>query len=101
MTDDGGWRDAVKGCEYILHVASLLPSRPPKHEDDVIQPARQGTLRVLKAASSANVKRVVLTSSIAAVVSGHEEDDSKVFKEEDWSRTDRDIGAYEKSKTLA
>lgn len=58
-------------------------------------------MRVLKAAISANVKRVVMTSSLAAVVSGHDYDDSKVFNEEDWSRTDRDIGAYEKSKTLA
>jgi nucleoside-diphosphate-sugar epimerase len=101
LADDEGWDDAVKGCEYILHVASPLPSQPPKHEDEVIQPAREGTLRFLKAASSANVKRVVMTSSIAAVVSGHEEDDSKVYNEEDWSRTDRYIGAYEKSKTLA
>ncbi len=101
LLDDDGWDDAVKGCQYILHVASPLPHQPPKHEDDVIQPAREGTLRVLKAALSANVKRVVMTSSIAAVVSGHAEDDSKVYNEEDWSRTDRDIGAYEKSKTLA
>jgi dihydroflavonol-4-reductase len=101
LTNDDGWEDAVKGCQYILHVASPFPPQPPKHEDDLIQPAREGTLRVLKAALSANVKRVVMTSSLAAVVSGHEDDDSKVFNEEEWSRTDRDIGAYEKSKTIA
>ncbi len=101
LTNDDGWDEAVKGCQYILHVASPFPSQPPKHEDDLIQPAREGTLRVLKAASSANVKRVVMTSSLAAITLGHEDDDSKVFNEDDWSRTDHDIGAYEKSKTLA
>jgi dihydroflavonol-4-reductase len=101
LTSNDGWGDAVKGCQYILHVASPFPSQPPKHEDDLIQPAREGTLHVLKAASSANVKRVVMTSSLAAVEAGHEYDASKVFNEDDWSRTDRDIGAYEKSKTLA
>jgi dihydroflavonol-4-reductase len=101
LQNDDSWEDAVRGCQYILHVASPLPPEPPKHEDDLIRPAREGTLRVLKLASSANVKRVVMTSSLAAVVSGHEHDGSKVFNEDDWSRTDSDIGAYEKSKTLA
>jgi nucleoside-diphosphate-sugar epimerase len=82
-------------------VASPFPSQPPKHEDDLIVPAREGTLRILKAAAKANVKRVVMTSSIAAVIYGHVYDSSKVFDENDWSRTDADIGAYEKSKTLA
>ena len=101
LINDYGWDDAVKGCEYVLHVASPFPPKPPKHEDDLIQPAREGALRVLKAASSANVKRVVMTSSLAAIAAGHEYNESKVFNEDDWSRTDRDIGAYEKSKTLA
>jgi dihydroflavonol-4-reductase len=101
LENDDGWDDAVKGCQYILHMASPFPPQPPQHEDDLIRPAREGTLRVLKAASSAKVKRVVMTSSLAAVVAGNEYDASKVFNEDDWSKTDSDIGAYEKSKTLA
>lgn len=101
LKTDAGWDDAVEGCQYILHVASPFPSQPPKHENDLIHPARDGAIRILKLASAANVKRVVMTSSLAAVVSGHDYDESKVFDEEDWSRTDRHIGAYEKSKTLA
>jgi nucleoside-diphosphate-sugar epimerase len=101
LENDDGWENAVKGCQYILHVASPFPSQPPKHENDLILPARDGAIRILKLASAANVKRVVMTSSMAAVVSGHDYDESKVFDEDDWSRTDRHIGAYEKSKTLA
>jgi nucleoside-diphosphate-sugar epimerase len=99
--DDAGWSDAVNGCPYVLHVASPFPSSPPKHEDALILPAREGTLRVLKAAAKANVSRVVMTSSVVAVSYGHVYDSSKVFDENDWSRTDADIGAYPKSKTLA
>ena len=101
LKTDAGWDDAVKGCQYVLHVASPFPSQPPKHEDDLIQPAKEGALRVLRAASSANVRRVVMTSSLAAIVAGHEYNESKVFNEDDWSKTENDIGAYEKSKTIA
>jgi dihydroflavonol-4-reductase len=82
-------------------VASPLPNKPPKHEDELILPARDGTLRVLKAAVSAKVKRIVITSSIAAVSSGHDGHGKKVFTEEDWSKIVGKITAYEKSKTLA
>jgi len=101
LTADDGWDQAVKGCRYVLHVASPFPSQPPKHEDELIVPAREGTLRVLEAAAAAGVKRVVMTSSLAAVIYGHAPDASKIFDENDWSRTDGEIGAYEKSKTLA
>ncbi len=101
LTKDEGWAEAVAGCAYVLHVASPLPRTPPKHEDDLIIPAREGTLRVLQAAAEAGAKRVVLTSSIAAVFNGYVRDGSKVFDESDWSKTDEDIGAYQKSKTLA
>lgn len=101
LTNDDGWDDAAKACLYVLHVASPFPNQPPKHEDELIVPACEGTLRILKASAQADVKRVVMTSSLAAVSSGHVFDSSKVFDENDWSRTDADIGAYEKSKTLA
>lgn len=96
-----GWEHALGGCTYVLHVASPFPRQPPKHEDDVIKPAREGTLRILKAAASAGVRRVVMTSSSAAMTYGHEHDHSRVFDENDWTKTDEDIGAYIKSKTLA
>jgi nucleoside-diphosphate-sugar epimerase len=101
LIEDADWIDAANGCLYVLHVASPFPSQPPKHENDLIIPAREGTLRILKAAAMTNVKRVVITSSVAAVSYGHVYDSSKIFDENDWSRTDADIGAYEKSKTLA
>ena len=101
LMNDEGWEAACKGCKYILHIASPFPSQPPQNEDDLIRPAREGTIRVLNAAVSNNVKRVVMTSSIAAVVYDNDQDETKIYSESDWSRTDQDIGAYEKSKTFA
>lgn len=97
---DDGWEEAAQGCDYVLHIASPLPSGPPKHEDDLIIPAREGSLRVLKAAHRAGVKRVVLTSSIAAMIAGHDRQ-SKIFNEADWSNVNGSVDAYAKSKTLA
>ncbi len=99
LLDDAGWPAAVKSCDYVLHVASPFPLGEPAHEDDLIIPAREGALRVLKAASDAGVKRVVLTSSVAAVISGLNE--NRIYTENDWSDLNADIGAYAKSKTLA
>jgi len=100
LTSDDGWGAAVAGCRYVLHVASPLPRTPPKHEDDLIVPARDGARRVLRASIAAGVERVVLTSSVAAILYGRDRD--RVFDEGDWSNVDdRRIGAYEKSKTIA
>src|SRR4051812_23363802 len=71
LEKDAGWAEAVRGCEYVHHVASPFPSTVPKNEDDLIVPVREGALRVLRAARDAGVKRVVLTSSFAAVGYGH------------------------------
>lgn len=101
LASDEGWADAVKGCKYVLHVASPFPKEPPKHEDELIIPAKEGAIRVLKAASEAGVKRVVMTSSLAAVLYGHVRDGSKTFDESDWSNLENTPGAYEKSKTIA
>src|SRR5262245_13884315 len=68
---DAGWSDAVAGCKYVLHVASPFPSSIPKNEDELIVPAREGARRVLRAARDTGVKRVVMTSSFAAVGYGH------------------------------
>ena len=100
LTNDEGWAEAASGCRFALHVASPIPRVPPAHEDELIVPAREGALRVLRACSDAGVERVVMTSSTAAVLYGR--DRSKIFDESDWSVVDSPkIGAYEKSKTLA
>jgi nucleoside-diphosphate-sugar epimerase len=101
LSHDAGWADAVTGCEYVLHVASPLPSYIPKHEDELIVPAREGALRVLRAARRAGVRRVVLTSSFAAIGYGHRPRSSP-FTEADWTNADAaGLSAYVKSKTLA
>lgn len=101
LLSDAGWPAAAAGCTYVLHVASPFPVRQPKDENELIRPAREGTLRVLKAARDAGVKRVVLTSSFAAIGYGHPEQ-SAPFDETNWT----DLGgpgvtAYVKSKTVA
>jgi len=100
LIQDAGWEQAMQGCEYVFHVASPFPLLEPAQEIDLIQPAVDGTLRVLRAAHSASVKRVMLVSSNAAISAGHN-GENRTFTEEDWSRLDRPIGAYSKSKTLA
>lgn len=97
-TDDG-WAEAVAGCAYVLHVASPFPPGEPEHEDDLIVPARDGALRVLRAARDAGVKRVVLTSSFGAVGYGHPQTDEP-FTEETWTDVEGPgVSAYVKSKT--
>jgi nucleoside-diphosphate-sugar epimerase len=98
LSHDEGWAAAVEGCDHVVHVASPLPDGTPKSDDELVRPAVDGTLRVLRAAAAAGVKRVVMTSSVAAVGSGHT--DGAVRTEDDWSIVDRSP-AYEKSKTLA
>jgi len=67
LEKDVGWNESVAGCEYVLHVASPLPPNVPRYVEELIVPAREGTLRVLRASRDAGVKRVVLTSSFAAI----------------------------------
>jgi dihydroflavonol-4-reductase len=98
---DAGWAEAVAGCEYVLHVASPLPPKAPKHEDELIVPAREGTLRALRFSRDAGVKRVVVTSSFAAIGYGHPPR-TKPFDETDWTDPDSPgLEAYPKSKTVA
>jgi nucleoside-diphosphate-sugar epimerase len=101
LMSDAGWPEAAAGCRYVLHVASPFPMNIPKHEDDLIVPAREGALRVLRAAREAGVKRVVLTSSFAAIGYGHAPQETP-FNETDWTDVNgKDVSAYAKSKTLA
>jgi nucleoside-diphosphate-sugar epimerase len=100
LVSDKGWPEAMAGCAYVLHVASPFPPSAPKNEDELIVPAREGALRVLKAARDAGVKRVVLTSSFAAI--GYSQNPTNVpFTEKDWTNPNGEISTYAKSKTLA
>ncbi|WP_340150322.1 aldehyde reductase [uncultured Sneathiella sp.] len=99
LNDDAGWAGAMVDADYLLHMASPLPAEAPKDENDLIVPARDGALRAIKAAVDAGVRRIVMTSSIAAVSGGH--DKSEALNESHWSDTEKDIGAYQKSKTIA
>jgi nucleoside-diphosphate-sugar epimerase len=101
LLSDAGWADAVRGADYVLHTASPVRPGLVTDADDLIVPAREGTLRVLRAARDAGVKRVVLTSAFHAVGWGHPHDDH-VFTEEDWTVLDGPgTDAYGRSKTLA
>ncbi len=101
LESDAGWPVAVAGCEYVLHVASPLPANVPKDENELIVPARDGARRVLRAARDAGVKRVVLTSSFAAIGYGHKPQQTP-FNEADWTDLNGpNILPYTKSKTLA
>lgn len=101
LMTDAGWPAAVSGCEYVLHIASPFPSQVPKDENELIVPARDGALRMLRASRDAGVKRVVLTSSFAAIGYGHTER-AEPFTEKDWTNPDgADVMPYTKSKTLA
>jgi nucleoside-diphosphate-sugar epimerase len=101
LRNDADWPQAVAGCEYVLHVASPFPPNIPKHEDELIVPARDGALRVLRAARDAGVKRVVLTSSFAAIGYGQKPHNAP-FDESCWTDpSGHDVLPYIKSKTLA
>jgi dihydroflavonol-4-reductase len=100
LTKDEGWSQAVAGCDFVLHLASPFPTEAPKDENELIIPARDGTLRVLRAAQEAGVKRVVLVSSVAAITGGHEKE-NRTFTESDWTNTSKTDYIYSKSKTLA
>jgi nucleoside-diphosphate-sugar epimerase len=102
LEKDAGWAEATAGCDYVLHVASPFPATVPKNDDELIIPAREGALRALRAARGAGVKRVVLTSSFAAIGYGHPPQ-AAPFDETTWTDLSGGIpvAAYPKSKTIA
>jgi len=101
LTADAGWAEAVAGCDYVLHVASPFPPSQPKDPDELIVPAREGTLRVLGAALDAGVERVVVTSSVAAI-GASAEDTGRPLTEDDWTdEADPSVTPYPMSKTIA
>jgi nucleoside-diphosphate-sugar epimerase len=100
LTSDAGWAEAVDGAFAVLHVASPFPAQMPQDANELILPAREGALRVLRAARDARVPRVVMTSSFAAIGYGHGPREGP-FSEKDWTQRDPTVSAYVKSKTLA
>ena len=99
---DDGWAEAVAGCDYVLHVASPFPPAQPKDPDELIVPARDGALRVLRASLEAGVKRVVMTSSVAAVRHGRPPSADAPYDETDWTDPDDERRTpYVRSKTIA
>jgi len=101
LTDDKNWANAMTDCQYVLHIASPIFLRLPKNEDEMIRPAVDGTLRVLKAARDSGVKRVVMTSNFGAVGYSHK-DKSTVITEESWTDpNEKGLSTYNKSKVLA
>ncbi|MTD16680.1 NAD-dependent epimerase/dehydratase family protein [Nakamurella sp. YIM 132087] len=115
LGDDAGWAEAVSGCDAVLHVASPTLRTTDLSEDEMIATARDGVLRVLRAARDHGVRRVVLTSASGAVVYGHPPQ-TEPFTEDDWSdvpipsqpsvprpsgRHVTAVPPYQKSKTLA
>ncbi|MBW7971446.1 aldehyde reductase [Bradyrhizobium sp. BR 10289] len=100
LTEDRGWVEAAAGCSYVQHGASPTPSGHQVREEDWVKPAVEGNLRVLRAAKSAGVKRVVLTSAFGAIGVGHEPM-SRPFDETDWTNLNGKVAPYQRSKTLA
>ncbi|SEW45583.1 SDR family oxidoreductase [Chitinophaga arvensicola] len=99
LSKEDGWQEAVRGCTYVIHPASPTPRPDATHEDEFIIPAVNGVLHVLRAAKYAGVKRVVLTSAFGAI--GFGTDKKTPYTEEDWSDPNKNIPAYQKSKTLS
>ena len=104
LLNDEGWDEAMEGCEYVLHVASPYFLREPSNEDEYIKPALEGTIRVLKAAQKAKVKRIILTSSVVSMMGKiyDSNEDSGIVNTESWTDANsKNINIYTKSKTLA
>ena len=103
LLDANSWSKAVEGCTYVLHTASPLPAEDPKDDDELIKPAVEGTLNVLRAAKdAASVKRVVVTGSLASVVGGLCGENGKTYSEEDFHDPEsKPMQAYPKSKLMA
>ncbi len=102
LSDDPGWAEAADGCAYVLHVASPFPTSQPRDPDELIVPARDGALRVLRAALDAGAERIVLTSSVAAVRNGGPPANGSAYTEDDWTDGDNtSLTPYTRSKTIA
>ena len=98
LLKDEGWDEAASDCDYLIHIASPFIIQEPKDENILIEPALKGTLRALNSAKNSNIKKVVLTSSMASIAYGHSKE---ICSNSDWTDLTKFSGAYIKSKTLA
>jgi len=101
LLKDTNWDEAVKGCDYVLHVASPIFSKMPKDDNELIRPAVEGTLRVLKAARDADVKRVVVTSNFGAIGYSHKDPNTEITEEVWTDPNEKGLSSYSRSKVLA
>ncbi|MBR9826247.1 MAG: aldehyde reductase [Alphaproteobacteria bacterium] len=103
LNRDEGWAEAMNGVDFVQHIASPFPPTQPESPDDLIIPARDGALRALKAAEAAGIKRVVLTSSVAAVDNGWGKSGPDIYDETSWTTMTgpEPVPAYSQSKTIA
>ncbi len=101
LSADAGWEEAAAGCEFVLHVASPFPSAQPRDPDELIVPARDGAIRVLRAALGAGAERVVLTSSVAAIGGGADPSVSPLDERTWTDGADRGLTPYVRSKAIA
>jgi nucleoside-diphosphate-sugar epimerase len=100
LTNEKNWKEAVQGCDYVIHVASPTPATHPNADNEMVEMAIDGVLNVFRAAKKAGVKRIVLTSASGAVLAGHK-NHPKIFTENDWTNLNAPINAYQRSKTRA
>ena len=103
MLDAESLSHAIKGATYVVHTASPFPLKNPKNADELVKPAVEGTMAVCRACHANRVKRLVVTSSCAAVMDRKPEERLSVYTEENWSDVEyqRTTSAYSLSKTLA
>jgi dihydroflavonol-4-reductase len=102
LTSDVGWADAMAGVDYVQHIASPISATLPKNDDELVVPAREGALRALRFGRDAGVKRVVMTSSMAAVAYGLDQDPNTPLDETNWTdETHADTSPYIRSKAIA
>ena len=98
LLENEGWDEAVSDCDYLIHIASPFYLEEPKNENDLIKPALEGTLRALRASKNSNIKKIVITSSMASIAYGHKKN---ICFTTDWTDIKKEVGAYIKSKTIS
>ncbi len=100
LSKDAGWREAVQGCDSVIHTAAPYPIFNPKDANELILPIRDGTLRLLHAAQAEGIHRVVLLSTIGAIFDGHQ-GENRTFDESDWTDVGKCLNKYHAAKTLS
>ncbi|MEC9173565.1 MAG: NAD-dependent epimerase/dehydratase family protein [Candidatus Thermoplasmatota archaeon] len=101
LVSDEGWESAMKDIDAVIHTASPFSAYEPKDEQELIKPAREGTIRVLTHGYEAGIRKFVITSSTAAISGATPTSRDKIYSHKDWTNLDSKISAYTKSKTLA